>query len=171
MALHYLIGDATEPVKRPAIICHCCNNSNKWGSGFVVPLGNKYPESKKAYHEWFHTGDPVLGDVQFVYIRRENYDICVANLIGQHGVRWQGKTPPIRYNAIAKGLERVYQEAIDPKFNMPEPVSVHMPRMGAVLAGGNWQEIEKLINLSMGGVETYVYTLESQKDRWPTDYE
>lgn len=38
MNLHYLIGDATNPVIKPALICHVCNSVNKWGAGFVVSL-------------------------------------------------------------------------------------------------------------------------------------
>jgi hypothetical protein len=45
-----------------------------------------------------------------------------------------------------------------------------MPRLGAVLSGGSWNLIENIIKKTMT-VETYIYTLESQKDRWPTKYE
>lgn len=171
MALHYLIGDATEPIKRPAIICHCCNNIGGWGRGFVISLSKKYPEAEKEYRKWFDTDNPELGDVQFVYIQN-NPDICVANLIGQQGIRWQGKIPPIRYDAIARGLERVYMEALAPHFRetTQEQVSIHMPRMGSVLAGGDWNRIEELIKRAMGSVETYVYTLESQRNRWPSNH-
>jgi len=161
MALHYLIGDATEPVLKPAIIAHCCNDSNGWGRGFVLALSAKYSEPEKEYHNWFATGKPQLGDVQFVQVKP---DLIVANIIGQKGTHCRGPIPPIRYDAITKGLEQVYQKA------KQEGYTVHMPRIGAVLGGGDWPTIDKIIRGTMS-VESYVYTIEAQKDRWPTQYE
>lgn len=158
MRLHYLIGDATEPIKRPAIIAHCCNDAGGFGRGFVVALSKKWPEPEKVYRA---ASSYQLGSVQFV---RVEPDIQVANIIGQHGIRWDGKIPPIRYQAIEAGLREVFSVALK------QGTSVHAPRLGCVLAGGSWDVIEKIIKNNMT-VDTYVYTLESQKDRWPTDYE
>ena len=47
--LHYLIGDATDPVQKPALICHCCNAQGKWGKGFVKALSARSPEPEKVY--------------------------------------------------------------------------------------------------------------------------
>jgi O-acetyl-ADP-ribose deacetylase (regulator of RNase III) len=159
--LHYLIGDATEPVKKPAMIFHCCNSIGGWNRGFVIALREKFPESEKQYREWFRTGKPQLGETQFVQVTP---DICVANMIGQKGTHWEGKIPPIRYDAIEECLKTVYSKA------QKENLTVHGPRIGAVLAGGEWPVIEKIIKDAMT-VETYVYTLEKQKDRWKTIYE
>ena len=164
-ALHYLIGDATKPVKLPAMLPHVCNDTNSWGRGYVLALRAAYPKSEQEYHRWFNEGDvvarPCLGDVQFV---RCTDQVTVANMIAQHGTRWEGKVPPIRYDALRTALERVYASAMD------ENVTVHMPRIGADLAGGKWSTIEKIIEDTMT-VDTFVYTLESQKDKWPTEYE
>lgn len=153
--LHYIIGDATEPVIRPAMIAHVNNTINGWGRGFVVSLSRKYPEPEKAYHEWFKTGSPQLGDVQFIQVKP---DICVANMIAQYGIRWEGKTPPIRYDALEKCLTKVYKKCAD------ENLTLTSPRIGAVLSGGRWQTIENIIKKVMT-VDTYICTLEDQKDR------
>lgn len=159
--IHYLIGDATEPIKKPAMIIHCCNSFGQWGRGFVLALRAKYPGSEKAYREWFALGDPHLGDVQFVQVTPE---ICVANMIGQHGTRWEGKTPPIRYDALEMCLKTVYEKAVKDK------VIVCGPRFGCVLAGGDWGVISRIIEKTIS-VETYIYTMKSQKDRWNDTYE
>jgi hypothetical protein len=166
--LHYLIGDATEPIIKPAIIFHCCNSIGGWGRGFVLALSAKFPEAEKQYREWFRTGkllgfssQPQLGETQFVQVTP---DICVANMIGQKGIRWEGKIPPIRYDAIKECLKTVYMKAAK------ENLTVHGPRIGAVLAGGEWNTIEGIIKEVMT-VETYIYTIEKQKDRWPTVYD
>jgi hypothetical protein len=139
---------------------HCCNDIGGFGRGFVVSLSEKYPETKIAYKELFNKG-LVLGDTQFIQVAS---DICIGNMIAQHDIKWQGKIPPIRYEALKKCLKTVYDKALSDNF------SVSSPRFGCVLAGGEWSIIEKIIKEAMT-VETYVYTLEKQKDRWATVYE
>jgi O-acetyl-ADP-ribose deacetylase (regulator of RNase III) len=102
-----------------------------------------------------------LGAVQLVPFDAE---LMVANMIAQEGIQWKGKVPPIRYNALEECLGHVYNHAKELGW------MVVMPRIGAVLSGGDWPTIEAIIKKTMT-VETYVYTLESQKDRWPTVYE
>jgi len=161
LKIHYLIGDATEPIKKPAMIIHCCNDIGGWGRGFVIALRNKYPESENAYKHWFTTGDPQLGEVQFVQVTP---DICVANMIAQHGIRWAGKIAPIRYKALDMCLKTVYEKATE------DNVIVCGPRFGCVLAGGEWKVISPIIEKHIS-VETYIYTLDSQKNRWNDVYE
>lgn len=76
-------------------------------------------------------------EVQFVKVEGDTW---VANLIGQHKLNKDGNgNPPIRYEAIASGLEKVRDFAL--KIN----ASVHMPRIGCGLAGGTWDRIEPLL--------------------------
>ena len=60
-------------------------------------------------------------------------------MVGQHGVTGGSRTPPIRYEAVAKCLGSVAEKAL--QIN----ASVHMPRIGCGLAGGKWERIEPLI--------------------------
>ena len=66
-------------------------------------------------------------------------ELWVANLIGQHGIKTGSKGVPIRYDAIAEGLERVAEKA------HKLGASVHLPRIGCGLAGGDWSRVEPLI--------------------------
>ena len=162
-SLHYLIGDATKPISNPAIIAHVCNDIGGFGRGFVVSLARAFPEVKESYLRWFsYPVKPALGNVQIVNTHVEG--ISVANMVAQHGVRWEGKNPPIRYDALEQGLKQVYNHADQNK------KIVVAPRLGAVLSGGDWNIIENIFQRVMT-VETYIYTLPSQKDRWPTEYE
>lgn len=177
--LHYIIGDATTPIKTPAVVPHCCNSIGDWGRGFVLALSAKYPEPEKAYREWFKNGDykdlgkPELGKCQIVQVdNKKNPDdvIFVANIIGQHGTQWEGKTPPIRYESIEKGLKTAYQFATEMSVMLENGMTVHMPRLGSVLAGGDWGTIENIIKKVMT-VDTYVYTLPNQAWKWKDAYE
>lgn len=150
-----IVGDATRP-KTPGhkIIAHCCNDLGIWGAGFVLAISDRWNEPAYAYRKWKKEvgGTLPLGAVQFVSVES---DIIIANIIGQQGIGFQGTRAPIRYRAIADGLIEVRIHAI------PTKASVHMPRMGAGLAGGDWNHIRSLVemHLSAFDIPVFVYTL------------
>jgi len=149
--IHYVIGDATQPQgDGNKIIVHICNDIGAWGAGFVLAVSKKWraPEiayrMKKSHH---------LGEVDFV---RVEDDIIVANMVAQHGVSRMGfddsDEPPIRYAAVRVCLNEVNKMAYT------TGSSIHMPRIGCGLAGGSWDEIEKIIK-DVASVPVYVYDL------------
>ncbi|VTR98341.1 Uncharacterized protein OS=Streptomyces sp. HGB0020 GN=HMPREF1211_01411 PE=4 SV=1: Macro [Gemmata massiliana] len=151
----YLKGDATCPqAKGTKLICHVCNDIGGWGKGFVLALSRRWSEPESAYRAWFTARDGfVLGAVQFVQV--EPY-IWVANLIGQRGTKTGSSGPPVRYDAIATGLKTVAEKALE------LGASVHMPRIGCGLAGGDWSKVEPLVleHLVGRGVRVTVYDFE-----------
>jgi O-acetyl-ADP-ribose deacetylase (regulator of RNase III) len=158
MTIKYIIGDATQPAgSGPKIIVHVCNDIGGWGRGFVVALSKRWPEPEQRYRAW-HRGEETapftLGEVLFVQVTD---DIWVANLIGQRDVRAIGGIPPVRYEAVRKGLRRVAEEA------RRLEATIHMPRIGCGLAGGNWEEVGKIVDdeLAKSGVSVTVYDLPS----------
>lgn len=152
--ISYLIGDATEPIgDGKKIIAHICNDIGKWGKGFVVPLGKKYPKAKECYLKSFSLfgGKLKLGDCEFIY----NDDIIIANMIAQHGIYNKNNTTPIRYGSLFESLKKVAQCAKNTSS------SIHMPRIGCGLANGSWNIIEGLIKetLCENNLLVYVYDL------------
>jgi O-acetyl-ADP-ribose deacetylase (regulator of RNase III) len=152
MAIVYLTGDATRPVGRGTkLIVHVVNDEGRWGKGFVMALSARWREPESAYRAWFveQTGFE-LGAVRFVQLER---DVWVANMIGQHGMREKDGVPPIRYAAVWSGLQTVAEKAKE------ITASVHMPRIGCGLAGGEWSKIEPIIyeTLVKAGIEVMVY--------------
>ncbi|UBV44105.1 hypothetical protein LAJ19_14945 (plasmid) [Deinococcus taeanensis] len=90
----------------------------------------------------------------------------VANLIGQHDIARQARSirvPPVRYEAMREGLNRVRA------FAQEHQASVHMPRIGAGLAGGDWTVIERIVQeeLTDQGVPVTVYDLPGQNEVRP----
>ena len=154
--LHYVIGDATRPqTDGPAVIVHVCNDIGGWGKGFVMALSKRWPEPERQYRHWHadrEENDFALGAVQFVEVDDQ---LWVANLVGQRGLRRTKAGPPVRYDAIETGLEAVSENAV------VLDASVHMPRIGCGLAGGDWNEIEPILERTLidRGVDTYVYDL------------
>lgn len=149
--IHYVIGDATQPQgDGKKIIVHICNDIGAWGAGFVLAISKKWRAPEEAYRalkKYF------LGQVQFIKVED---DITVANMVAQHGVSRMGfddsDEPPIRYAAVRVCLNEVNRKAYT------TGSSIHMPRIGCGLAGGSWDEIEKIIK-DVASVPVYVYDL------------
>lgn len=134
------------------VLVHVCNDVGGWGAGFVLALSRRWKSPEREYRAWAKASDGsfVLGAVQFVEVEPEMW---VANLIGQHGTRHTEEGPPVRYDAIRKGLGTVAE------FATRNGASVHMPRIGAGLAGGDWSTIEGIIESELAELSVTVYDL------------
>lgn len=147
-------GDATRPDERPAVIAHVCNDIGGWGAGFVLAVSRRWPEPERVYRKAYAgASPPALGEVQFVQVEPE---LWVANMIAQRDIRrGPGGEPPIRYEAVRTALSRVAG------FAREHRASVHMPRIGCGLAGGKWEEIERIIRdtLVAARIPVIVYDL------------
>jgi len=152
--IDYIKGDATCPqAKGVKIIAHICNDRGGWGKGFVLAISRRWSKPEEAYRQWFserNQNDFGLGAVQLVQV--EEY-VWVANMVAQHGMQGNSRTPPIRYEAVEECLGKVAQKAQE------LGASVHMPRIGCGLAGGKWELIEPLIKKTLceKGVPVTVY--------------
>ena len=162
MSIKYRYGDLFEIEKtfdEPIVIAHVCNNQGKWGSGFVIPLGRKYPLAKYEYLDWYHehaetpdyqkkvTGLPYktivyedvffeLGNLQVVEVYPDKR--YVANMVAQE----LGGFRPLFYNHLCKCMDEVANLIKDEEL----PNKIIAPQFGAGLAGGNWHIIKELIN-------------------------
>lgn len=152
--IEYIIGDAVYPkASGNKVIAHVCNDVGAWGAGFVLALSARWDAPETEYRKWYKGGlGFALGQVQFVSV--EN-DIWVANIIGQHGIRYGEGLPPVRYEAIRIGLCAIRE------FAQEHGASVHMPKIGSGLAGGKWDMIEAIINMELifHNISTTVYSL------------
>jgi O-acetyl-ADP-ribose deacetylase (regulator of RNase III) len=156
VTITYLKGDATSPqAKGNRIICHVCNDASGWGRGFVLAISRRWKEPEVEYRKRYAEGMDggfALREAQFV--RVETY-IWVANMIAQKGIKTGSSGPPIRYEAVSECLKKVAAKAVELS------ASVHMPRIGCGLAGGDWSRIEPLIEEHLcGKVEVTVSDFE-----------
>tara|TARA_Y100000034_G_scaffold80510_1_gene96610 strand:- start:5449 stop:6186 length:738 start_codon:yes stop_codon:yes gene_type:complete len=168
--IHYIAGDATNPYQKQEgnaynYLLHVCNNVNAWGSGFVIPLAQKWPQTEQTYRE---TVDSMqLGENQIIAVEE---NLAVVNMIAQLDVlpvihRYQKRKvveptshvlPNIQYDALFKCLETIGQQA--------HPNSrFHFPMFGAGLGGGNWYVIAALINSTLTyRHETWCYVFDEK---------
>ncbi|QEH38918.1 hypothetical protein OJF2_75280 [Aquisphaera giovannonii] len=74
-------------------------------------------------------------------------------MVAQRGVKAAGAGPPIRYEALGECLRKAAEKAAELR------ASVHMPRIGCGLAGGDWARVGPLIEAAMvaRGLEVTVY--------------
>lgn len=157
--IHYIKGDATNPLINKgeySVICHCCNTLGAWGAGFVLALSKRFPKVKEHYLSLIksiNSGER-LGKVGFV---KTNKNIVVANILAQDRIyrSVDGKIP-LNYDALREGFRNVYNKFIGYK---DIPFTIHMPRIGCGLAGGDWNIVEKIIKdeFIKNGIDVYVY--------------
>ncbi|WMI33540.1 hypothetical protein SEA_KENREY_171 [Streptomyces phage Kenrey] len=154
----YVKGDATKPqgdgVK---IIAHVTNDEGLWGSGFVLAVDKLSPRPKEFYRAdyryWVRNGHTFmpLGMVDLV---PAGPDLYVCNMTAQHRtIRHVEK--PICYKSLEVCLTKLADHA------EAEGATVHMPRIGAGLARGDWNVIESIINrtLTLRDVSVTIYDL------------
>ena len=167
--IHYIIGDATLPIETEAenrLIVHCCNTLGAWGAGFVVPLGRRYPKAKDGYKKFIveNKGISMLGEVNEVKVADNIY---VENLMGQSFLYKKANGEiPCNYIAIETGFLKIMEN-----WSNKGNFSIHMPRIGCGLAGGDWKTIENIIQrtfVDIANVDVYVYDLKKQNN---TEYE
>lgn len=150
--LNYVVGDACSPIGTgPKIIAHVCNDLGAWGRGFVLTLSRKWSEPETAYRS-IPRSQLVLGDIMYQPVAN---DTAVVNMIAQHGLRSQANPQPLDYYALLQCLMKLRDCAVSQR------ATVHMPRIGAGLAGGDWTTIEGLIDaaLLVNNIDVVVYDL------------
>lgn len=152
--IKYCYGDLLKSKEK--VIVHGCNCSNGFASGFAGQVAQKYPEVKQAYHAWYES------HIKIGYYPEMNLGPCspgewqpitthdgrtIINLISQRNYGPLEEGPYVSYQAIKKGFESILKQ-----YN-----TIAMPKIGAGLAGGNWDIIEKIINKVSGQQEVRVY--------------
>jgi len=154
--LHHVRGDATKVQhgKGNKIIAHVVNDKGRWGKGFVMAITDEWGKVPgQLYRKWHKAGakaDFRLGRVQLLQLPGT---LCLANIVGQSGIKTGSQGPPVRYEAISEGLDAVSCHAAK------TGASIHMPRIGSGLAGGDWAKVQAIVQsmVEKYGVDVYVY--------------
>lgn len=171
--IRYVTGDATAPEGNgPKIIAHVCNDVGGWGAGFVLAVSRRWQAPELAYRNWFDatrsgaTDYPLrLGHVIYIAVEKP---VVVANMVAQQGFGSRDH-PPLRYDELRVCLDDVARYCLGERGGHPDTrtgarfaglrPSVHMPRIGCGLAGGNWEDVSAIVReqLCARGIEVTVY--------------
>jgi O-acetyl-ADP-ribose deacetylase (regulator of RNase III) len=156
--IHYIKGDATNPqTPGKKLIVHVCNDIGAWGAGFVLAISKRW-STPEQYYRAMRLCERRLGKIQPVQVTP---DITVVNMIAQHGIMDHNlkgvidvdARPAIRYQALGVCMTQVRELALQ------QNATIHMPRIGCGLAGGKWNEVEKILEETCSDVFIFVYDL------------
>lgn len=131
------------------LIAHGCNCRGGFGSGVAYTMAQKYPKARWYYLDKFDEDGWHLGEVQFVHMSNGKW---VANCATQDAFMPRGKCHA-DYGAIRTAMGLVKD------FAKGKSLSLAMPKIGAGLAGGDWNTIEAILNEVFSDYDITVYYL------------
>lgn len=156
MPLHELSGDATNPVRTEGniLIAHVVNDRGGWGQGFVLAVSRRWPQAEKDYRNWAKSGAHESSPFELgeVLISKVEPNVSVVHLLAQHGYIAPDNPTPLSYEVLTQCLRKLADIA------SAQNASIHMPRIGAGLGGGNWSRIRQIIELELGHLPVHIYT-------------
>jgi len=139
MKIIYKRGDALAGPEY--FLAHGCNNKGKMGAGIAQQIRTKYKPAYDYYTEVYNTNTLELGAVLGVKCASK----YIFNCITQDGYGRGGKKYLVD-EAVAACMLEISQQL---KQLVPQVlihnIEVAMPQIGAGLAAGDWNLIEKII--------------------------
>lgn len=145
--IKYVQGDLFD--SGADILAHGCNCRGGYGSGVAKTMAQKYPKARYYYLDKFDEEGWKLGDVQFVSVVGGYF---IANCATQDEFYPRDKCHA-DYDAIRTCMEKVKV------FAKENNRTVAIPKIGAGLAGGDWNIIEGIINEVFSDYDIAVYYL------------
>lgn len=151
--VHY--GDLIKSVTSNAIIMHGCNMRGSMGAGIAKQIKETYPGAYEAYKLAYLRGEVQLGNVSFWHTSNDTKDMLfIFNAVTQKDY-WKKGAPKdfvyVNYDAIE--LCFIKARRLSVKMNKP----IHYPMIGAGLANGDWDKINKIICDTLDGIEHHLW--------------
>ena len=151
MTIQYIQGDLFSTSHE--FILHGCNSKGVMGSGVAKIVRDRFPGAYEAYKLWCATGFrlgqylavPERGKVIINAVTQQNYGKA-ADQLGPNPVRY------VSYDAVAEIMRSLNKQHAGS--------TIAMPRIGAVLGGGDWAVISAIIESELTNVQAVVYHLD-----------
>ena len=140
MVVKTIKGDLVKLFKERQfdVIIHGCNCFNTMGAGIAKQIKEEFPDAYRVDKATIKGDSYKLGNYSFASITcKENTYRYIINAYTQYDFR--GKNP-ISYKAISDVFSLLN------KCTMLQGMKVGIPKIGAELAGGDWEHILYLIN-------------------------
>lgn len=137
--IKYIEGDVLELCKT-GIIVHGCNAQGVMGSGIAAQIKAKHPGAFKLY-----ASSPMsMGDISVYAVNDGKF---IVNAITQE---YTGYGKQVSYDAVDLAFKRIndYHKNTKEFFNGGD-LPICFPKIGAGLGGGNWEIIEKIIDVNL----------------------
>ena len=127
--------------KRFDVIIHGCNCHCEMGAGIAKVIKKSFPEAYEADLQTAKGMREKLGTISHASVIRDNHTITVVN--GYTQFDYKGSGVLVDYAAI-----RSVMQAVKMAFSGKK---IGYPKIGAGLAGGDWQIISKIIDEALAG--------------------
>ncbi|MGD9106723.1 MAG: macro domain-containing protein [Desulfobacterales bacterium] len=118
------------------VIVHGCNCYCTMGAGIAKAIKSEFPEAYEADCETERGSKDKLGTYSHATIEKNGNEIIVINAYTQHGYKGPGMKAD--YDAIRSVFKKL-------KSNYSGK-QIGYPKIGAGLAGGDWEKISKIID-------------------------
>lgn len=123
------------------VIVHGCNCFCTMGAGIAYTIQKQFPEAYAA-DLMTNKGDRnKLGFFSSTIVTENGRDITIVN--GYTQFQHSGPPPLLDYDAVQKLFKRIKKEFSGKR--------IAYPRIGAGLAGGDWEKIEIIIDQELKG--------------------
>lgn len=138
--IEFLKGDCLQNSDTKRVIAHIVNNKGGFGAGFALAVSKRYPIVKERYKKWYHIGEYKsskfnLGDIQVIQI---DDHLTFVSMLAQNGYTSKRNPVPLNYETLEKCLMKLNR--------VESTAEIWMPKIGSGLAGGDWKEIEEMLN-------------------------
>ncbi len=121
------------------LIVHGCNNLGFFNKGIAKSIREKYP---LVYLDYINNyKESKLGDI---IITKLTNDLIVCSAITQARIGNNPNKRYVSYDAIYEAFNKVNNLCIKENIN-----TVYFPKIGSGLGNGNWNIIEKIIDITL----------------------
>lgn len=123
------------------VIIHGCNCFCTMGAGIAKAIKENFPEAYAADCGTAEGDREKLGTFSSADIHRKNFALTIVNAYTQF--HWGGPGLKLDYEALRSVLQSIKQSYHGKR--------IGYPKIGAGLAGGDWQIIAKIIDTELDG--------------------
>lgn len=149
MPIVYQQGNIFENNVGLTVVAHQCNCRGTFGGGIAKEIKQRFPEVDRAQKEWYKAGLQTLGAVQIV---PTHTGLKISNMYAQVDFKRIKGVVNTNYDALELCLQRL-------KLSLFPQDRLGMPKIGAGLGGGDWNQISTIINWVFQVREVYVYVI------------
>ena len=123
------------------VIVHGCNCQCVMGKGIALTIRKRFPEALAADRQTKKSDPGKLGSCSVAIVESEAGPLHIANAYTQF--HWRGKADLANYDAIRScpgWVREMYPSA-----------RIGLPKIGAGLAGGDWERIWRIMQEELDG--------------------
>ncbi len=123
------------------VIVHGCNCQNTMGAGIALSIKRKFPGAFEADMRTARGDRNKLGNYSCATVTLGVHKLTIVNAYSQY--HWRGAGPQVDYQVVANVFNRIKNDFSGRR--------IGYPKIGAGLAGGNWERLALIIDAALTG--------------------